>query len=94
MAAVEGRTTAMILHRRNIPYIAAFVVLFAFFGWILSKMAAQTHGRTLAYMVAAMAVSLVVLGVSARLFMARSAARNAARRPSARRAPASTAAPT
>jgi hypothetical protein len=61
----------MILRRRNIPYIAAFVVLFAFFGWILSKMAAQTHGRTLAYMLAAMAVSLIVLGVSARLFMGR-----------------------
>jgi hypothetical protein len=61
----------MILRRGNIPYIVAFVVLFAFFGWILSKMAAQTHGRTLAYMVAAMAVSLIVLGVSARMFMAR-----------------------
>lgn len=61
----------MILRRRNVPYIAVFVLLFAFFGWILSKMASQTHGRTLAYMVAAMAVSLIVLGVSARLFMTR-----------------------
>ncbi len=61
----------MILRRRNIPYIVAFVLLFAFFGWILSKMAAQTHGRTLVFMLAAMALSLVVLGVSARLFMGR-----------------------
>ena len=60
----------MLLRRQNIPYIAVFVILFAFFAWIISKMAEQTHGRTLAYMLGAIALFLVVFALSARFFLA------------------------
>ncbi len=54
--------------RGNLRYVLVAVVLLAFFGWILANMGSQSHGRTLAYLLGAIALFLVVLGVSAKLF--------------------------
>ena len=65
----SGYSTGMLLRRQNLPYIAVFLMLFAFFGWIISKMAEQTLGRTLMYMLVTMAVLVGVFAVSARFFL-------------------------
>lgn len=61
----------MLLRRQNLPYIAVFLVLFAFFGWIIAKMSQQTMGRTLIYMLVAMALLVGVFAISARFFLAK-----------------------
>jgi hypothetical protein len=59
----------VLLRRQNLPYIAVFLVLFAFLGWIIAKMSEQTMGRTLLYMLVAIVLFTGVFALSARFFL-------------------------